>query len=72
MAVRLKILVLTSAMILLSACTEVRAWQKGDLAREEMKFEPNPAYSKYAQHVYASKEAGAGGFGIGGGGCGCK
>lgn len=47
-------------------------WEKGKLAKPEMQFDADPLPAKASQHVYASKEAAAGGYGVGGGGCGCN
>lgn len=47
-------------------------WEKGQLARPEMQFDADPLQQKLTQHIYTSKEAGAGGYGAGGGGCGCN
>ena len=63
------------AAISLSACStiqEVNAWEKGTLAKKEMTFENDVLESKFAEHIYGSKEAAAGGAGVGGGGCGCN
>jgi hypothetical protein len=49
-----------------------KPWEKGDLAKPQMRFDTNPLTAKDTQHVYESKEGAAGGFGIGGGGCGCN
>lgn len=58
---------------LCSACsTPVRPWEKGSLARPEMRFEHEPMDAMFAEHIYTSKEAAAGGNGVGGGGCGCN
>jgi hypothetical protein len=50
----------------------VRPWQKGSLARPEMRFEHDALDAMFAEHIYSSKEAAAGGNGVGGGGCGCN
>lgn len=47
-------------------------WEKGNLARPEMQFDPDPLDTKITQHIYTSKEAATGGYGAGGGGCGCN
>ena len=47
-------------------------WEKGQLARPEMQFDPDPLAARIQQHIYASKEAATGGYGVGGGGCGCN
>lgn len=58
---------------LLSGCATgpVKPWQRGDLARQEMAWEPDSMESSYRDHVYTSKEGASGGVGTGGGGCGC-
>lgn len=50
----------------------VQPWQRGDLARAEMAFEPDPLQAAYRRHVEFSKEAASGGTTLGGGGCGCN
>jgi hypothetical protein len=58
-----------------SACAmiePVQPWQRGDLARAEMAFEPDPLQAAYRRHVEFSKEAASGGATLGGGGCGCN
>ena len=71
---------LTSLSILcslvgLTACgamSVVQPWEKGNLARKEMKFDDDQLDTKFVDHVYFSKEAAFGGSGVGGGGCGCN
>jgi hypothetical protein len=58
--------------LVLSACAEVKPWQKGELARPAMQFEGDPLAARLAQHIYFSKESASGGYGVGGGGCGCN
>ena len=50
----------------------VQPWEKGVLAKPEMGFEGDRLESAFAEHIYSSKEAAAGGNGVGGGGCGCN
>ena len=57
---------------LASSCTEVKAYQKGNLAKSHMAFETDPVESKFMQHTYTSKEGSSGGYGTAGGGCGCN
>ena len=71
------ILVLGSASLVacLSACETmqtVQPWEKGKLAKQEMKFDGDPLDAKFLEHIYFSKEAASGGAGVGGGGCGCN
>ncbi|MEF7615103.1 DUF4266 domain-containing protein [Aquincola sp. MAHUQ-54] len=60
--------------LLLSACAgPVPApWQRGDLARPEMAWEPDPLGSAARGQAYRSKEAATGGGTAAGGGCGCR
>lgn len=51
-----------------------RPWEKGELARPAMQFDPpgERLEMRYQEQVYTSKEAAGGGWGVGGGGCGCN
>lgn len=70
---RLAAWICAAAALVCSACaTPVRPWQKGSLARPEMRFEHDALDAMFAEHIYSSKEAAAGGNGVGGGGCGCN
>ncbi len=64
--------VLTCAA-LLGACSTapVKAWERGDLARPDMAWEPDPMRTALRDHIHVSKEAASGGASTGGGGCGC-
>ncbi len=53
-------------------CATVQPWERGDLARPEMAFEPDPLLAGYRRHVEFSKEAASGGPALSGGGCGCN
>lgn len=57
---------------LLSACTEVRPWQRGNFARPEMQWQADPLESALNDHIFFSKEASSGGNSAAGGGCGCN
>ncbi|MDD2942203.1 MAG: DUF4266 domain-containing protein [bacterium] len=61
-----------SIALLLSACSPVQPWQKGNLAKSHMSFEPAALEARQRQHIYFSKEGTNGGYGVGGGGCGCN
>ena len=50
----------------------VQAWEKGELARPEMRFDAGSLESRMSEQVYPSKEGSSGGTGVGGGGCGCN
>lgn len=71
----LKRIALLLTGIILCACSmmpTVQPWEKGKLAKQEMKFDSDPLDAKFAEHIYFSKEAASGGAGVGGGGCGCN
>ena len=56
----------------LSGCAPVQPWEKGALAKPEMGFGGNGLETRYADHIYTSREGASGGSGVGGGGCGCN
>jgi hypothetical protein len=63
------------AALVMAGCAALsppQAWEKGELAKREMQFDPDPLDAKATQHVYTSKEGAGGGYGVGGGGCGCN
>lgn len=55
-----------------AGCANVKPYERGYLARQDMQFDPDPVAAKFKQHIYGSKEAARGGYGVGGGGCGCN
>ena len=60
------------ALALLAGCGSVQPWEKGHLARPEMTFGGDVLETRYAEHIYTSREGASGGAGVGGGGCGCN
>ena len=42
--------------VLLSGCVQVKAWEKGTLAKNEMAWDPDPLAKQLKDHVYFSKE----------------
>ena len=58
--------------VLLVGCETVQPWQKGNLAKPDMAFDPDPLATRFADHAYHSKEGASGGLSVGGGGCGCN
>jgi cytochrome c biogenesis protein CcmG/thiol:disulfide interchange protein DsbE len=50
----------------------VRPWERGVLARDDMRLDFDPLDLATDDHIYFSKEASSGGRGFGGGGCGCN
>lgn len=71
---RLIVLLALAGAATLSGCATVgvKPWQRGLLAREEMRLDANRIDAAWDAHVYFSKEATSGGRGFGGGGCGCN
>jgi hypothetical protein len=66
---------LAIALAGLGGCTAFnppQPWERGALAKPEMRLDGDPLQQRFDQHVYTSKENASGGYGIGGGGCGCN
>jgi starvation-inducible outer membrane lipoprotein len=55
-----KILVLMMCAML-TACTTVQPWERGNLAKPQMALDPYPLQSALRAHNYGSREAAAGG-----------
>lgn len=72
------VLAAATMAVLLSGCgatgivTPVAPWEKGMLAQPNMRFERGRNESRYAAHIYDSREAASGAGSVGGGGCGCN
>jgi hypothetical protein len=62
------------ALVLLAGCatTPVQPWERGRLARWDMRWDPDPLKATMAGHTYFSKEGTTGAIGAAGGGCGCN
>lgn len=70
-----KLIAVVSALalsVLLIGCETVQPWQKGNLAKADMAFDPDPLQTRFEEHTYFSKEGASGGMSVGGGGCGCN
>ncbi|MEY8879736.1 MAG: DUF4266 domain-containing protein [Leptothrix sp. (in: b-proteobacteria)] len=64
-----------AGLLPLVGCGVIRGpqpWEKGELAKPEMRMDADPLDARFTQHTYFSKEAASGGSGVGGGGCGCN
>lgn len=63
-----------AALACLSGCATqaVQPWQRGRLARWDMRWDPDPLQAAMNQHAYFSKEGTSGEIGAAGGGCGCN
>lgn len=73
----LGIAVLTSATACSTAgdilsISEVKPWERGTLAREDMQIVNDALEQSVDEHIYFSKEASTGGMSVQGGGCGCN
>jgi hypothetical protein len=60
------------SLCMLSACTQVRPWERGYLAKKEMAWDPDSLEGALNDHIFFSKEASSGGNSAAGGGCGCN
>jgi len=73
MKTRLSLLtLLLVALAVLPGCKHVSPWERGMLADPAMADDGDPLGKMYAEHMWFSREAAAGGEGVGGGGCGCN
>jgi len=52
--------------------TPVQPWERGRLARWDMRWDPDPLKVAIDGHTYFSKEGTTGTIGAAGGGCGCN
>lgn len=71
----LRFIFIVAVIATVSGCSVtpwVKPYNRGNLADPIMKFERDPASSKYLGHVYEAREAARGAEGSGGGGCGCN
>jgi hypothetical protein len=68
----MKSAVLVLSLLILSGCSTVSPWQRGTLAKPEMRWSPDVLESTLDGHIYFAKEASSGGGSAAGGGCGCN
>ena len=68
----LSIITLYATVLFSMGCTTVQPWERGNLARSEMSWDPDALHTSFNNHVYFSKEASSGGKSTSGGGCGCN
>lgn len=52
--------------------SDVKPWERGSLARDEMQPVTDLLEQSVDDHIYYSKEASTGGASVQGGGCGCN
>ncbi|MFK7864747.1 MAG: DUF4266 domain-containing protein [Pseudohongiellaceae bacterium] len=60
------------ALVAFTGCTQVKPWERGYLAKEEMAWRADPLEGALNDHIFFSKEASSGGSSAAGGGCGCN
>lgn len=68
----MRVLFVVSLLLTLSACSQVKPWERGYLANPNMAWQPMGQKSALDNHIYFSKEASSGGGQAAGGGCGCN
>lgn len=75
------LLLFSASLAALSGCTttsniltftDVKPWERGTLAREDMQLVTDNIELSVDEHIYYSKEASTGGVSVQGGGCGCN
>ena len=69
------LLVATLLALFLSGCAtleRVQPWEREVLADPIMQLEPDPQEAALDEHIFSTREGGAGGYGAAGGGCGCN
>jgi hypothetical protein len=61
-------------VLMLAGCasTPVQPWERGRLARWDMRWDPDPLQAAANEHAHFSKEGSGGHIGAAGGGCGCN
>lgn len=60
-----------TALAVLTACSTVAPWERGNLAKPQMEAEPHPRQRTLLEHIYRSREATSSSGSAEGGGCGC-
>jgi hypothetical protein len=63
---------LLGSVLLATACAGVKPWERDQLARPEMAWDPDPLEAAQRSHIHFSREGAIGGGDTGGGGCGCN
>lgn len=66
------LLALTLIIQITGCATQVKPWQRGDLAKPHMAIEPDALQRSIREQIVTSKESTSGGYSIVGGGCGCN
>ena len=58
--------------LMMQGCADVPVYKRGNLAKPEMAWSPDPMEAALQKHIYFAKEASSGGAEAAGGGCGCN
>ncbi len=66
------VLILAVLALTCGCMHDVKPWQRGELARADMRWDPDPMSSALKQHTHFSKEGTTGSVAAAGGGCGCN
>lgn len=66
------VVALATAAFMLSGCADTPVYKRGNLAKPEMGWSPDPMEAALQKHIYFAKEASSGGAEAAGGGCGCN
>ncbi len=61
-----------TALLSGGCATNVKPWERGELAKDYMAVEPDSLRRAIQEQVVTSKEASSGGHAVAGGGCGCN
>jgi hypothetical protein len=69
---RVDVVLLLATLLLASGCATVKPWERDQLSRPEMAWDPDPLEAAHRSHVFHSKEASLPVAEAGGGGCGCN
>jgi hypothetical protein len=64
--------VLAAVVFMLQGCADTPIYKRGNLAKQEMSWAPDPIEAGLKKHIYFAKEASSGGAEAAGGGCGCN
>jgi hypothetical protein len=67
-----RLLLTVAILLMISGCSTVKPWERGNLAQDIMAWQPDPLKASLDNHIHFSKEGSSGGGRAAGGGCGCN
>ncbi|MAY15556.1 MAG: hypothetical protein COB09_16720 [Thalassobium sp.] len=67
-----RLLLTVAILLMISGCSTVKPWERGNLAQDIMAWQPDPLKASLDNHIHFSKEGSSGGGQAAGGGCGCN